>query len=76
MSETEGQNAPLITPEIVRALARVADLPLADDRVDAVAEQLDGLLTEANAVNRFMEPRRDVQPGIRYHHPEVEEPRP
>jgi Asp-tRNA(Asn)/Glu-tRNA(Gln) amidotransferase C subunit len=76
MSETEGRSMALITAETVRALARVAELPLAEDRVEDVAAQLDGLLVEANVVNRFMDARRDVQPGVRYHHPEVEEPGP
>jgi hypothetical protein len=73
LSNTEGQNEPLITAETVRELARVAELPLADDRIPALAEQLNGLLVEANLVNRFMDARREVQPGVRYHHPEVEE---
>jgi hypothetical protein len=73
MSETADGNATLVNAGVVRALARVADLPLAEDRLDGVAAQLDGLLREANAVNRFMAKRRDVGPGIRYHHPEAEE---
>lgn len=76
MSETEGQREALIGAETVRELARVAELPLADDRVAGVAEQLNGLLVEANLVNRFMDTRREVQPGVRYHHPEIEEPAP
>ena len=76
MSETEGRGEALIGPATVRELARVAELPLADERVDAVAEQLNGLLVEANLVNRFMDARREVQPGVRYHHPEIEEPAP
>ena len=76
MSETEGQREALIGPETVRELARIAELPLADERVAGVAEQLNGLLVEANLVNRFMDTRREVQPGVRYHHPEIEEPAP
>lgn len=73
MSDTAGDNRVLVTAETVRSLARVAGLPLAAERVEAVAEQLDGLLVEADLVNRFMDSRRDVQPGVRFHHPEVEE---
>ena len=76
MSETEGQGEALIGVEAVRHLARIAELPLADERVADVAEQLNGLLVEANLVNRFMDTRREVQPGVRYHHPEIEEPAP
>jgi Asp-tRNA(Asn)/Glu-tRNA(Gln) amidotransferase C subunit len=73
MSDTAGDNRVLVTAETVRSLARVAGLPLPAERVEAVAEQLDGLLVEADLVNRFMDSRRDVQPGVRFHHPEVEE---
>jgi Asp-tRNA(Asn)/Glu-tRNA(Gln) amidotransferase C subunit len=76
MSETEGKSEALIDAETVRALARVAELPLAEERVAGVAEQLNGLLGEANLVNRFMDARREVQPGVRYHHPEIEAPAP
>lgn len=68
-----GDNATRVTAEMVRQLARLAELPLPADRVDAVAEQLDGLLTEANIVNRFMDGRRDVQPAVRFHHPGLED---
>jgi hypothetical protein len=56
---------------MVEQLARLAGLPLDAERLPVVTETLDGLLREANAVNRFMDARRDVGPGVRYHHPAV-----
>jgi hypothetical protein len=56
---------------MVEQLARLAELELNAERLPVVAETLDGLLGEANAVNRFMDARRDVGPGVRYHHPDV-----
>lgn len=56
---------------MVEQLARLAELPLDAERLPIVAETLDGLLRDANAVNRFMDARRDVGPGVRYHHPDV-----
>lgn len=56
---------------MVEQLARLAELELDDERRPAIAEQLDGLLREANEVNRFMAGRREVGPGVRFHHPEV-----
>ena len=56
---------------MVEQLARLAELPLDAERRAAIADQLDGLLREANAVNRFMDARREVGPGVRYHHPDV-----
>lgn len=61
--------APSVTVAMVEQLARLAQLPLAEERAAIVAETLDGLLREANAVNRFMESAREVQPGVLYHHP-------
>jgi Asp-tRNA(Asn)/Glu-tRNA(Gln) amidotransferase C subunit len=68
-----GDNAMRVTAETVRQLARLAELPLPADRVDAVAEQLNGLLIEANLVNRYMDARREVQPAVRFHHPGLED---
>ena len=73
MTETAGDNGTRVTAETVRQLARLAELPLPAERVDAVAEQLDGLLAEANLVNRYMDARRDVQPAVRFHHPALED---
>jgi hypothetical protein len=56
---------------MVEQLARLAGLRLDAERLPVVTETLDGLLREANAVNRFMDARRDVGPGVRYHHPDV-----
>ncbi len=73
MTETAGDNVMLVTAAMVRQLARLAELPLPEDRVDAVAGQLNGLLVEANLVNRYMDARRDVQPAVRFHHPGLED---
>lgn len=56
---------------MVEQLARLAELELDGERRPVVAEQLDALLREANAVNRFMDARREVGPGVRYHHPDI-----
>jgi hypothetical protein len=56
---------------MVEQLARLAQLRLGAERLPVVAETLDGLLREANAVNRFMDARRDLGPGVRYHHPDA-----
>jgi len=56
---------------MVEQLARLAELEIDPQRRPALADQLDGLLREANAVNRFMDARREVGPGVRYHHPET-----
>jgi hypothetical protein len=56
---------------MVEQLARLAELELDAERRAVVSETLDGLLSEANAVNRFMDARREVSPGVRYHHPDI-----
>ncbi len=56
---------------MVEQLARLAQLDLDPERLPVVAETLDGLLREANVVNRFMDSRRGLGPGVRYHHPDV-----
>jgi Asp-tRNA(Asn)/Glu-tRNA(Gln) amidotransferase C subunit len=56
---------------MVEQLARLAELELDAERRPVVVETLDGLLREANAVNRFMDARREVGPGVRYHHPDI-----
>jgi hypothetical protein len=73
MSDAGDDNEVLVNAETVRSLARVAGLDLPADRVAGVAEQLNGLLVEADAVNRFMDARRDVPPAFRFHHPDAEE---
>ena len=60
-----------VTPEMVGQLARLAELELDAERRALIADQLDGLLSEANLVNRFMAERRDVGPGVRFDHPEL-----
>ena len=61
-----------VTPEMVEQLARLAELELEAERRSLVADQLDGLLSEANLVNRFMAERREVGPGVRFDHPELQ----
>jgi Asp-tRNA(Asn)/Glu-tRNA(Gln) amidotransferase C subunit len=56
---------------MVEQLARLAELRLDAERLPVVVETLDGLLREANAVNRFMDGRRELGPGVRFHHPDV-----
>lgn len=62
----------LVTPETVAELARLAALPLAEDRRAALADDLERLLGDANAVNRFMDARRDVKPAALFHDPDPE----
>jgi Asp-tRNA(Asn)/Glu-tRNA(Gln) amidotransferase C subunit len=56
---------------MVEQLARLAQLQLDAERRRAIADQLDRLLSDANAVNRFMDSRREVGPGVRFHHADV-----
>jgi Asp-tRNA(Asn)/Glu-tRNA(Gln) amidotransferase C subunit len=60
-----------VTEEMVEQLARLAGLELDTARRGPLAEQLDGLLTEANRVNRFMDGRREIGPAVRFDHPEL-----
>lgn len=60
-----------VTDEMVEHLARLAELELDAERRSRVADQLDGLLTDANEVNRFMAGRREIAPGVRFHHPDL-----
>lgn len=60
-----------VTEEMVEQLARLAELELDADRRSLIADQLDGLLADANRVNRFMEGRREVGPAVRFDHPEL-----
>ena len=60
-----------VTEEMVEQLARLAELELDAERRSVVADQLDGLLSAANGVNRFMAERREVGPGVRFHHPDL-----
>lgn len=64
---------PTVTEEMVEQLARLAELELDDARRAAVTGTLDGLLRDANAVNRFMAGRRDVGPAVRFDHPPLED---
>lgn len=56
---------------MVEQLAKLAELELDAERRAAIADQLDPLLRDANAVNRFMDARREVGPGVRFHHPDT-----
>jgi Asp-tRNA(Asn)/Glu-tRNA(Gln) amidotransferase C subunit len=60
-----------VTEDMVEQLALLAELDLDAERRAVVAEQLEGLLPDANAVNRFMAARREVGPGVRFHHPDL-----
>jgi hypothetical protein len=62
---------PVVTDEMVRALARLAELELDVDRRAVVAEAFDGLIRDAQEVNRFMAGRRDVGPAVRFDRPEL-----
>jgi Asp-tRNA(Asn)/Glu-tRNA(Gln) amidotransferase C subunit len=66
------ESEPTVTEDMIEQLAKLAELELDAERRTLIAEQLDPLLTDANAVNRFMAGRREVSPGIRFHHPEPE----
>jgi Asp-tRNA(Asn)/Glu-tRNA(Gln) amidotransferase C subunit len=61
-----------VTAEMVAQLALLAGLELSRERRHQLAEQLEGLLTDADRVNRFMEQRRQVQPGVRFYEPDVD----
>jgi len=67
---------PLVTEEMVEQLALLAELPLEPERRAVVAEQLNGLLEEANRVNRFMDSRREVGLAVRLQHPGLAEEEP
>jgi Asp-tRNA(Asn)/Glu-tRNA(Gln) amidotransferase C subunit len=64
---------PTVTEEMVEQLARLAQLPLDEERRRTITSQLDGLLSEANRVNRYMDTRREVGPAVRFDHPELTE---
>jgi Asp-tRNA(Asn)/Glu-tRNA(Gln) amidotransferase C subunit len=64
---------PLITEHTVKELARLAGLDLEAERIASLTPGLNHLLTEADAVNRFMAPRRDVGPGTRFAHPQIQD---
>lgn len=64
---------PTVTEEMVEQLAKLAELELDAERRTLATNQLDAFLSEANAVNRFMDGRREVGPGVRFSHPELEQ---
>jgi len=62
---------PTVTEAMVGELARLAQLPLDEQRRGVITPQLDDLLADANRVNRFMDGRREIGPGVRFHQPEL-----
>lgn len=60
-----------VSDAMVEQLATLAELELDAERRSRVADELGGLLPDANEVNRFMAGRREVGPGVRFHHPEL-----
>jgi len=60
-----------VDEEMVDKLAELAELDIPLERRATVTDLLDGLLTDANKVNRFMDRRREVGPGVRFDHPEL-----
>lgn len=64
---------PTVTEQMVEELARLAQLPLDEERRRLIAPLLDGFLEDANRVNRFMDARRDVGPAVRFDHPELKD---
>jgi Asp-tRNA(Asn)/Glu-tRNA(Gln) amidotransferase C subunit len=62
-----------VDARMLEQLARLAGIEIGPERREAIAAQLDGLLTEADKVNRFMEPRRDAGIAVRFHHPAPDE---
>ena len=56
---------------MVDQLARLAELEIPADRREQVTDLLNGLLGDANNVNRFMDGRREVGPGVQFDHPEL-----
>lgn len=72
-SEVAEDSGRTVTEAMVEQLARLAELELDPERRAAVADQLDGLLADANRVNRFMAARREVGPGVRFDHPGLQD---
>ncbi len=70
MAEDAGRT---VDEAMVEQLARLAQLDIPAERRAQIADQLDGLLSEANKVNRFMDSRREVGPGVRFDHPELKQ---
>lgn len=67
----DGSGRRTVDEAMVEQLARLAELDIPPERRPQIADQLDGLLTEANKVNRFMDGRREVGPGVLFDHPEL-----
>ena len=53
-----------LTPQTVRAAARLIDLPLADEEVQQVLERLNDLLSAAAQVSNLVDDTSD--PDVRY----------
>jgi hypothetical protein len=67
--EASGDGPHLVTVEMVQELARLADLELDSGRRAVVAEAFEGLIRDAQEVNRFMAGRREVGPAVRFDRP-------
>ena len=63
----------IVDEAMVDQLAQLAELDIPLERRATVADLLNGLLTDANKVNRFMDGRREVGPGVRFDHPELKQ---
>jgi hypothetical protein len=61
----------VVTDEMVMALARLAEFELDSQRRAVVADAFEGLIRDAQEVNRFMAGRRDVGPAVRFDRPEL-----
>jgi Asp-tRNA(Asn)/Glu-tRNA(Gln) amidotransferase C subunit len=69
--EASNDGPHLVTDEMVQELARLAELELDADRRAVVAEAFEGLIRDAQEVNRFMAERREVGPAVRFDRPEL-----
>lgn len=69
--EASGDGTHVVTDEMVMALAALAELELDADRRTVVAEAFEGLIRDAQEVNRFMAGRRDVGIAVRFDRPEL-----
>jgi len=63
------EEQPLVTERTVEVLAKLARLEVSTREIADLADQLDSLLSDADRVNQFMAPRREVGPGVRFIHP-------
>jgi Asp-tRNA(Asn)/Glu-tRNA(Gln) amidotransferase C subunit len=69
--EASDDGTRLVPDEMVEALARLAELELDAERRPVVAETFEGLIRDAQEVNRFMAGRRDAGIAVRFDRPEL-----